>query len=105
MPCDTARLLPQRHDGDVTDAIPSALLDAVHRIVDALDPEGLLAFGAPADEYSPEVAALAELVAAGPVSSDGVLRVWEHWFGPGSSVARHPEALRRLTAALAGLRG
>ncbi len=84
---------------------PIALRDAVRRIVDDLDPEGLLALGAPADEYAPEVAALAELVAAGPVVDTGVLAVWEHWFGPGSSVERHPDRLHRLTAALAGLRG
>jgi hypothetical protein len=86
----------------VTD--PNTLLDAVRRVVDAQDPEGLLALGAPADEYSPEVAALAELVAAGPVTDAGVLAVWGHWFGPGSSVARNPERLHRLTSALAGLR-
>lgn len=83
---------------------PGVLLDAVRRIVDGLDPQGLLALGAPADEYSPEVAALAELVAAGPVGAAGVLAVWEHWFGPASSLARNPELLHRLTTALANLR-
>lgn len=86
------------------DPDPIALRAAVRGIVDALDPEGLLAIGAPADEYSPEVDALAGLVAAGPVTAADVLATWEHWFGPGSALARYPEHLHRLTAALAGLR-
>ena len=89
----------------MTDLRPDELLAAVHRVVDALDPEGLLAAGAPADEYSPEAASLAELVTAGPVSAEGVFAVWEGWFGPGSAVARDPDLLRRLTAALTGLQG
>jgi hypothetical protein len=93
------------HDDPVPDPSSIALRDAVRRIVDELDPEGLLAVGAPADEYGPEVAALAELVAAGPVDAAGVRAVWEHWFGPDSSVARNPDRLNRLTAALAALRG
>lgn len=38
---------------------------AVHAVVDAVDPEGLLAGGAPADEYDPEVPDLVRVVLNG----------------------------------------
>ena len=72
----------------------------VDRIVSAEDPEGLLALGAPADEYRNEVLPLTELVLRGAVTSDAVFEVWEHWFGPGSALARSPERLARMTERL-----
>lgn len=69
-------------------------------VIDAEDPEGLLAAGAPADEYSVEVPDLAQLVAEQRVTAAGVLEVWEHWFGPESSLKRRPDALERLTEGL-----
>lgn len=77
-----------------------ALWSAVQAVIDSEDPEGLLAVGAPADEYSVEVPDLAQLVAEQRVTAAGVLDVWEHWFGPGSSLKRRPEALKRLTERL-----
>ncbi len=78
--------------------------EAVGRVVDAQDPEGLLAMGCPVDEYESEVRALAGLVARGPVTSAEVLRIWEHWFGPGSSLMRSPARLDRLTGELVEVR-
>jgi hypothetical protein len=39
----------------------SALRSALRAVIDRRDPEGLLAFGAPTDEYDPEAADLARL--------------------------------------------
>ena len=86
---------PHTDDGRVR-----ALWSAVKAVIDAEDPEGLLAAGAPADEYSLEVPRLAQLVAEQRVTAAGVLEVWEHWFGPESSLQRRTEALERLTERL-----
>ena len=80
-----------------------ALRAAVKAVVDAEDPEGLLAMGAPADEYSPEVPDLVRLVAEQRVTAAAVLAVWEHWFGPDSSVKQRPDVLERLTEGLTRL--
>jgi hypothetical protein len=89
---------PAKNDGRV-----SALWTAVQAVVDAEDPEGLLAAGAPADEYSVEVPDLVQLVSEQRVTAAGVLAVWEHWFGPESSLKRRADALERLTEGLTRL--
>jgi hypothetical protein len=78
-------------------------VSAVDQVVSAEDPEGLLALGAPADEYRNEVLPLASLVLRDAVTSDAVFDVWEHWFGPQSALARSPERLARMTARLGEL--
>lgn len=82
----------------------ASIQDAVGRAVAAEDPEGVLAAGAPADEYMSEVQALVGLVLRGPVTAQGVLAIWEHWFGPGSGLQSSPEGLDRLTAELVEIR-
>ncbi|MGH3813523.1 MAG: hypothetical protein ACRDUV_13910 [Pseudonocardiaceae bacterium] len=72
----------------------------VQNAVDAEDPEGLLRLGAPLDEYAPEVKDLVRLVQDELVTPSRVLEIWERWFGPNSSLDRHPEILQRLTVAL-----
>ncbi|MEJ7764670.1 MAG: hypothetical protein WKF86_04170 [Acidimicrobiales bacterium] len=54
----------------------------VKRVVDAADPIGLLATGAPDDEYDFEVTDLVKLV-LGPreITADRVDAVWTRWFG------------------------
>jgi len=54
----------------------------VKRVVAAADPIGLLAGGAPDDEYDPEVTDLVRLV-LGPseITRDRVDAVWTRWFG------------------------
>lgn len=84
-------------------SIPDAYWTAVHAAVDREDPEGLLASGAPADEYDPEVDDLAALVRGGAVTAQQVRAIWERWFGPDNGLRRSPDAAQRLTAALADL--
>lgn len=62
-----------------------AVLDVLGRV----DPEGLLAIGAPADEYDAEAAELAGRLRDGrPITTDVLGDVWERWFGPGSGYVR-----------------
>lgn len=68
------------------------------------DPAGLLAGGAPEDEYEPEVDDLCALVGMGreAVTAEAVAGVFDRWFGPGvvppekaaevTSRLRHPMA-------------
>lgn len=64
-------------------------LEAVLRVLSREDPEGLLAAGAPTEEYSNEAADLAELLRDGrPVTGEVLVQVWELWFGPGSGFVR-----------------
>ncbi len=72
----------------------------VRRVVDAADPEGPLALGAPLDEYDPEVDDLTRLVQHGEVTADSVLAVWERWFGPGSALQSDRALLEHLTREL-----
>lgn len=67
-----------------------ALLRArVLDVVSRWDPEGLLAFGAPEDEYEPEAGSFAALLGRGVTITPEVVRqVWEHWFGPDSTFVR-----------------
>jgi hypothetical protein len=55
---------------------------------------GLLALGAPTDEFVPEVSDLVRLVLAEPpVTRIEVDQIWRRWFGDA-----HPLSDRRLTA-------
>ena len=53
------------------------------------DPEGLLAIGAPYDEYAPEAEDLAQRLREGrPITGEVLVEVWERWFGSGSGYVR-----------------
>ena len=65
----------------------------VKAAVDAEDPDGFLALGAPEDEYDAEVDDLVRL--RPPVMPEDVGRVWEKWFGP---TGRPLGGLQRSTA-------
>lgn len=80
------------------------LQQAVGRVVDAQDPEGLLAAGAPADEYGAEIQALVGLILRGPVTVAEVVGIWEHWFGPDSALTESPDSAERLTGELVAIR-
>ncbi len=55
-------------------------------ILNRHDPEGLLASGAPEDEYDPEAEEIAGRLRGGRTVTPHVLvEVWERWFGPSSS--------------------
>ncbi|MEV0584594.1 hypothetical protein [Nonomuraea sp. NPDC050310] len=79
---------------------------AVHRVIDRYDPEGLLAMGAPQDEYRPEVEDLAALVrGAEPITPERVAAVWSRWFnGMADWSTRRPEQVAEVAATLEGLR-
>jgi hypothetical protein len=57
----------------------SARFLAVRAVVNGEDPVGLLAVGAPADEYDPEVRELVEW--PGTVTAEQVSGVFLRWFG------------------------
>lgn len=75
----------------------------IDRVVAREDPEGLLAMGAPEDEYRPEVDDLTSLVLSDVVDAEAVLDLWERWFGPRCGLVRSAACLGRLTAALTDL--
>ncbi|GAA4758337.1 hypothetical protein GCM10023328_47550 [Modestobacter marinus] len=77
---------------------------AVAAVVDQLDPEGLLAGGAPGDEYAAEAAELTRLVIRGAIEAATVLACWESQFGPGSYLAQTPQLLAELTQRLSEIR-
>ncbi len=86
---------------------PPPDLESLQDLVRVADPEGLLAAGAPADEYEPEEEAL--LAALQPLSSadltpDRILplltTIWESSFGDRACATREP-ALRSLAAQIA----
>ena len=55
---------------------------AVRAVLNKHDPEGLLAIGAPDDEYDPESEDFARLLRDGqPISHEVVVEVWGKWFG------------------------
>lgn len=81
--------------------------EAVLRLLSREDPEGLLASGAPADEYSDEAADLAGSLRVGrPVTRAVLVDVWERWFGPGNGYVRRAAEpqLDTLAAELDALR-
>ena len=67
----------------------------------ALDPEGLVACGCPADEYGPEAAALAEAVADGhSLTGPEAAACWADWFGPHCALMADPAAAARVAGAV-----
>lgn len=69
------------------------------------DPEGLLALGAPADEYAVEADDIARWLRDGrPVDADVLIEVWERWFGRVSEFVRLESRVRKLATELDGLR-
>lgn len=62
----------------------TGLADVVKAAVDAADPMGLLAAGAPADEYGPEIDELVALAARGILDAAAVQAVFDAWFWPGA---------------------
>jgi hypothetical protein len=83
------------------------LFDEVRTVLNAHDPEGLLAVGGPEDEYTLEVDDFVRRLRNGqPISRQVVIDVWEGWFGPNSGyVMRATNAeLDKLAADLDALR-
>jgi hypothetical protein len=76
----------------------------VGQVVEELDPEGLLAIGAPPREYSKEIDRLASLVVRDDVSEQSVLAVWERAYGPESYPFRRPDMLTSLSQHLLKVR-
>jgi hypothetical protein len=77
-----------------------AALAAVREVVNGLDPVGLIAGGAPEDEYGPEVADLVRLVMRPePFDEETVDAVWRRWFGDDYTMAGS-ERLREQTLQL-----
>jgi hypothetical protein len=81
--------------------------EAVLDVLNREDPEGLLAAGAPVDEYANEAADLAGRLRDGrAVTREVLVDVWERWFGPGSGFVRRASSaqLVALAAELDALR-
>jgi hypothetical protein len=81
----------------------SALKAAITEQLNAHDLLGVLPHGAPADEYDPEMEALAALMAAGQhITPEVVATVWHKWFGDSSGeTTGEPELPTAKMAALA----
>ncbi len=86
---------------------PPPDLDSLQDLIRAADPEGLLAAGAPADEYQPEEEALLEKLqplSSSDLTPDRILplltAIWETSFGDRSCPTREP-ALRSLATQIA----
>jgi hypothetical protein len=75
---------------------------AVRAIIDAADPVGLLAIGAPADEYEWEVNDLVALVRSGKKpTSRRVRAILRRWFGKRTRISRATVA--QIADGLAGI--
>lgn len=75
----------------------------VKLVLDDFDPEGLLALGAPKDEYLSEAREFAARIRHGEtMTSDVVLHVWRKWFGQDCRLARNglADALARCLGEL-----
>lgn len=71
--------------------VPVRLSEAVMNRLNAHDLLGVMAHGAPADEYRPEAEDFARLIAQGAVISPEVVAgVWHKWFGDSSEEAGPP---------------
>lgn len=78
---------------------------AVRAVLNKHDPEGLLAVGAPDDEYDPESEDFARLLRDGqPISPTVVAEVWEKWFGTTGSVRADEAGIDALATDLDALR-
>lgn len=83
---------------------PRVARAAVKRLVDQLDPEGLLRIGAPPDEYDAEIDDfVAAVLADATVTESLVQDIWARWFGPRlkpppslSELARRLATIQRL---------
>src|SRR2546421_12242594 len=74
---------------------------AVRRVVNRLDPVGLIATGAPDDEYDPEVTDLVRLVMRSEAFSESdVAEVWCRWFGDEYGLLPDDPSLRDQTREL-----
>lgn len=90
-------------NGD-SSAATSELRGRVQAVVNAADPEGLLALGAPDDEYGPQVGELTRRLSARQITAADVLEVWVARFGPDTWLADHPQAVDQLVRAVNGAR-
>jgi hypothetical protein len=84
---------------------PGRYSNEVKRAIDQLDPERLLAGGAPADEYDREAQALENVILDGEAITPAVVRsVWVERFYPESQLVRRnlnlplAEALRGISS-------
>ena len=69
------------------------LREAVTACLNSHDLLGVLALGAPADEYDPEMEDFAALIAAGTtITPEVVATVWHKWFGEPSEQPGPPTA-------------
>jgi hypothetical protein len=81
------------------------LFESVREIVHRHDPEGLLAVGAPRDEYDLEVPDLVLLVRQGDViTADSVRAVFDRWFGDSTPPARRRSEADQIAAELESIR-
>ncbi|MDR7302302.1 hypothetical protein [Haloactinomyces albus] len=87
-------------DGNEEDGRPT---ETVLRVLNEHDPEGLLALGAPNDEYEPEAEHLARLASQSrTITAEVVTEVWDYWFGHAGSFTERasPQDLEQLAAHL-----
>lgn len=86
-------------------AAPARLRDAVTICLNAHDLLGVLALGAPDNEYDPEAEDFSLLLSAGePVTAEVVAGVWHKWFGdPEKPVPAPTSEMAELAADLQGL--
>ncbi|TKV57010.1 hypothetical protein FDO65_19535 [Nakamurella flava] len=85
-------------------AAADELRGRVQTVITAADPEGLLALGAPDDEYSAQVGELTRRLRARSITAADVLEVWVARFGPDTWLADHPQAVDQLVRALNDVR-
>jgi hypothetical protein len=76
----------------------------IGRAVNEIDPEGLVAMGAPPGEYANEIDRLTSLVVHDDVSEQSVLAVWQSAFGPGSRLSPRSALLVSTTQRLRQVR-
>ncbi len=78
------------------------IVAAVLEVLNDHDPEGLLAMGAPTDEYDAEAVELAVLIPREPPPMEAdVEEVWRRWFGEHHHL--RGDLLRSVTDELRGL--
>jgi hypothetical protein len=102
-----ANLIDPFEPGDTSDLImgePSQQLTygQVEEVINRHDPMGLLAMGAPKDEYKPEIKDLVERRNQNnmALSPDEIRVVFEYWFYPGCMKQEKAEAISKELRAL-----